>query len=83
MHLNNREVQLMKLIINFFTIQNIFKSLPTSLCQREETSLIQAKLVPHFNKGGLGGICLFMCYISSMIESSLFFSLQTSCYENN
>ena len=59
---------------------------------REESSPIRAKLVPHFasqrflhplgEKGGLGGICLIMFYISSMME--IFVThLQTLNYENN
>jgi hypothetical protein len=50
---------------------------------REESSPIQAKLVPHFGKGGLGGICLVMFDISSMMEFLLIPHLQTPTYENN
>jgi hypothetical protein len=64
----------MILINNFFSFQKIFKSLPASLFKREEISPIQANLVPHFDKGGLGGICLIMWHFTSMIESSLILS---------
>jgi len=34
----------------------VFKSLSTSLYKREERSQYASRLVPHFAKGGLGGI---------------------------
>jgi len=69
--------------LDISVILNTSKSLLTSLCQREERSPATAKLVPHFNKGGLGGICIFMSYIPSMIESNLPLLLQTVSHENH